>query len=192
MIGFRKLYVFTLCLVFFYGVYKSLKKMQAEPTTFEEEIVKKRGSLPSITFCEDARKVDTFQTFQDVLNGIDQIKYIPNTELYHTGKGVKYEVFDLKNSTVLKEKFKVDFDQVWNFVATVSQFRGGNILICTSLNMSFLGLPSKGRVVLDIKSCSEKRGLRFEKHEPGQSNYNYQFNYDKGYQYYAQAQCLKI
>ena len=40
--------------------------MQAEPTTFEEEIVKKRGSLPSITFCEDARKVDTFQTFQDV------------------------------------------------------------------------------------------------------------------------------
>ena len=192
MIGFRNLYVFTLCLVFFYGVYKSLMKMRAEPTTFEEEIIKKRGSLPSITFCEDTRKVNDFQTMEDVLNAIDQIKYIPNTQLYYTGKGVKYEIWDLKNSTVLKEKFKVDFDQVWNFVATVSQFRGGNIMICTSLNMSFLQLPSKGRVVLDIQSCSEKRGLRFEKHEPDQSNYNYQFNYDKGYQYYRQAQCLKI
>ena len=161
--------------------------MQNEPTTFEERTIKNQGSLPSITFCEDSED-DDFTTMQDILDAMDKIKHKSNAYISFMGKGIDYEKVDLKDSTALSNRFNVTLDDIWSFTATVSQFHVPNIFVCSSANLDFLKVPEQGRVNVNTNSCSEdKFTLRFEKHQPGQSLYNFQFDYNNGYQYYRQG-----
>ena len=85
--------------------------MQSEPTTFEETIIKNHTSLPSITFCVDFWQ-DNFTTFQDILDAIELEKSKANTYFFAYGRNIEWEWIDLKNSSLLKNKFDLSFDEV--------------------------------------------------------------------------------
>ena len=184
MKGLRVVYILFLCCLFFYSVFKSFLKMQSEPTTFEETIIKNYATLPSITFCVDVYE-DNYVTFQDIMDSIEQEKSKNYSSISFHGRTVEYEKIDLKNSSILENRFNVSFDDIWSFMATVSTSAKANILICSSLDLSFIKLPEEGGMILDFKICSEKDfGVKFERHEPHQSFYNYQFDKNNGYQYF--------
>ena len=185
MKGLRVVYIFFLCCLFFYSVFKSFMKMQSEPTTFEETIIKNHATLPDITFCVDTKE-DNFTTFQDIMDGIEREKTNQqNAWITFHGRTVEFEKIDLKNSSLLEKKFNVSFKDIWSIVATVSTSLKANILICSSLDLTFIELPEEGGMILDFKICSDKNfGVRFERHEPHQSFYNYQFDKNNGFQYF--------
>ena len=164
--------------------------MQSEPTTFEETIIKNHTSLPSITFCVDLWE-DNFTTFQDILDTIELEKSKANTYFFAYGRNIDWEWIDLKNSSLLEKKFDLSFDDVWSFMATVSPWSGSKIIICSSLNSRLLKLPAQGEKYyfsVFVDTCLNKTfGIRFERHEPHQSLYNYQFDMTKGYQFFEQG-----
>ena len=104
--------------------------MQSEPTTFEETIIKNYATLPSITFCVDANE-DNFVTFQDIMDSIEQEKSKNYSSISFHGRTVEYEKIDLKNSSILENRFNVSFDDIWSFMATVSTSARANIMICS-------------------------------------------------------------
>ena len=164
--------------------------MQSEPTTFEETIVKNHASLPSITFCVDLDE-DNFTTFQDVMNTIELEKSKTNSWFLTDGRNIDDESIDLKNPAVVGQKFNITLEDLWSFVATVSPFSGSHIIICSILNCGILKVPTQGEkyeITIAIETCLDKDfGTRFERHEPDQSQYNYQFEMNKGYQYFQQG-----
>ena len=165
--------------------------MQSEPTTFEETIIKNHVTLPSITFCIDLME-DSFTTFQDILDQIDMEKNKANSFFVTYGRNVESETVDLKNPVMIGQKLNISFEDLWSFAATVSPFSDSHLIICSSLNLGILKLvPAPGEMYyfyIEIETCLDKNfGMRFERHEPHQSQYNYHFNMNKGYQYFQQG-----
>ena len=161
--------------------------MQSEPTTFEETIIKNHVTLPSITFCADMHE-DYFTTFDDVMDAIELEKSKINTWFHTEGRNIEVEKIDLKNSTLVAQKFNLTFEDLWSFMATVSPFSGSNIIICSSLNFGLMKVPAQGGIYLHIETCHDKNfGVRFERHEPHQSFYNYRFDINNGYQWFRQG-----
>ena len=159
--------------------------MQSEPTTFEETIIVNHATLPSITFCVDTWE-NNFTTFQDIMDAIDLEKDTINTWSSVWGKNIENEYVDLKNASLVKQKFNSTLEDIWRYGATL--YLESNFLICSSLNLDFIKLPSLGRIGVEVKTCLDRNfGLRYERHEAGQSLYNYQFDLNNGYQYYRQG-----
>ena len=161
--------------------------MQSEPTTFEETMINNHATLPSITFCIDYFGKDNFVTMQDISRAIEKVKKRRNAWLFFHGKGIQKVKIDLKNPSLLKSKLNASFQDVWKFMATVSDFSTANIMICSSLNMN-INLPAQGSMRLEFQTCSKQPfNIRFERHEAYQSNLNYQFDKKSGYQYYKKG-----
>ena len=164
--------------------------MQSEPTTFEETIIKNHTNLPSITFCVDLWQ-DNFTSFQDILDAIELEKIKANSLFFAYGRNIEREWIDLKNSSLLDKRFNLSFNDLWSFMATVSPWHGSKIIICSSLNSGLLKLPAQVEkyyfsVFIDV--CLDQIfGVRFERHEPQQSLYNFQFDMNKGYQYFERG-----
>jgi len=111
----KKLYITTLLLGFIYGALKSLLYVLDEPTTFEETVLESgAASFPSLTFCFRQYEADNFTTFSDVMLRLKQLEDDHNVQctLEVWGKGIERQFFDLRNETVLGQKFKV-----WNYFA---------------------------------------------------------------------------
>ena len=161
--------------------------MQSEPTTFEQTIIKNHVSLPSITFCVDTWE-DNFTSFQDIMDAIEQEKYRMNTTWFFAW-GREDDKVDLKNASIVSQKLNSTVDYLWSFGATVSPWHRSSIMICSSLNVGVNTLPlQRGIKMIQIETCQNKEfGMRFERHELGQSLYNYHLDVLKGYQFFRQG-----
>ena len=112
----KNTYVAILVLAFLYSVIRSYMNLLGEPTTFEESISHEVASLPSITFCNRQWSEDSFKTFEDVMDAIEETKKNHFARVQYSGKGmglVFYYV--LTNATILQTKLNLTFDEVWNF-----------------------------------------------------------------------------
>ena len=117
-------------------------KMQSEPTTFEETTINSHATLPSITFCIDYFGKDNFVTMQDILRAIEKAKKRRNAWLFFHGKGIQKVKIDLKNPSLLKSKLNASFQDVWKFMATVSDFSTANIKLLEKISLDALVLKT--------------------------------------------------
>ena len=157
--------------------------MQSEPTTFEETIIKNHVSLPSITFCVDTYE-DNFTSFQDVMDSIEEEKIKKNAWITFYGRDIDSDEIDLKNATIVSQKLNSTIDDIWSFGATVSPYSASSIMICSSLDLSVNAFSfQRGLNQIKTETCLDRPFMiRFERHEPRQSLYNYQFDTYNGYQ----------
>ena len=171
-------------MAFLCAILMSFLQVLKEQTTFEEKILKKRGTLPSLTICEfHYENNQKYKTLQDVMDSIEEKKQnIIASILYQR------ENFDLKNQSILKEKFNTTYDQVWSHSATMFQDEAASIITCTTLNLDFIKKPDNhGTFWLNLTvyrqvshALDNFNNFYLEKHMPGQSLHNYQFDWVDG------------
>ena len=168
-------------MAFLFAILMSFLQVLKEQTTFEEKILKKRGTFPSLTICESYYENNQrHETLQDVMNAIEEKKQnIIASILYQR------ENFDLKNQSTLKEKFNTTYDQVWSYSATMFQDEIASIITCTTLNLDFIKKPDNhGTFWLNLTAFRQIThpldSFYLEKHMPGQSLHNYQFDWVDG------------
>ena len=71
----RTLYFLVLLMAFLCAILMSFLQVLKEQTTFEEKILKKRGTLPSLTICEfHYENNQKYKTLQDVMDSIEEKK----------------------------------------------------------------------------------------------------------------------
>ena len=69
----RRIYIFLLSLAFLYAIIMSYLHIKSD-STFEESIEYNQGTLPSITFCPIEPNKLHFQTFEDIVQAINELK----------------------------------------------------------------------------------------------------------------------
>ena len=183
----KNTYVAILCLAFLYSIIRSYLNVLEEPTTFEETIDYTVTSLPSITFCNRQWTKDNFTTFEDVLKAIEETKKNHWVRVYHIGKGLKdgfYHV--LTNATVLQTQLNLTYDEVWNFTPHMQFAWPKCLIICTTLNLPFIQSPPVQGIYEFLMVLDDKTGggHYIEKHEPGQSLMNYNFDFLQNFELY--------
>ena len=166
---------------FLSAILMSFLQMLKQQTTFEEKTIKNYGTFPSLTICEQpcSCKIDKYKTFDDIMDAIEESK--PNVMA-----SIRYlqNDYDLKNHSVLKEKFGTTYDDTWSHSATIFQDEFATIITCTTLNLDFITKPDNlGAFWLNLTLTGRysKSGFYLEKHMPGQSQHNYQFNWVDGF-----------
>ena len=82
--------------------------------------------------------------------------------------------------TTLSERFNLTFDEVWSFGAALQPDYPYSITICTTINLAFIKAPQQGMLEVWINS-SNSQSFYLEKHESGQSSFNYQLSYLEGF-----------
>ena len=176
----KNTYVAILCLAFSYSVFRSYMNLLDEPTTFEESISHEVASLPSITFCNRQWSEDNFKTFEDVMNAIEETKKNHFVRVQHTGRGLgsKGFYYVLTNATILQTKLNLTFEEVWNFAPHMQSEWPECLIICTTLNLPFITSPPDQGMYEFLMIIDDKTGggHYVEKHEPGQSLMNFNFD----------------
>ena len=166
---------------FFCAILMSFLQMLKEQTTFEEKTIKNHGTFPSLTICEQpcSCRIDKYKTFDDVMNAIEESKPNVKASIRHLQND-----YDLKNHSILRGKFGTTFDNIWSHSATIFQDEFETVIICTTLNLDFITKPDNlGAFWLNLTLTGRyiKSGFYVEKHMPGQSLHNYQFNWVDGF-----------
>ena len=183
----KNTYVAILVLAFLYSVIRSYMNLLDEPTTFEESISHEVASLPSITFCNRQGSEDSFKTFEDVMDAIEETKKNHFARVQYSGKGmglVFYYV--LTNATILQTKLNLTFDEVWNFAPHMQSTGPQSFIICTTLNLPFISSPpDQGLYEIEMIIDDKTGGGHYvEKHEPGQSLLNFDFDFLQNFEIY--------
>ena len=173
----KKLYITTLLLGFIYGALKSLLYVLDEPTTFEETFLESgAASFPSLTFCFRQYEADNFTTFSDVMLRLKQLEDDHNVQctLEVWGKGIERQFFDLRNETVLGQKFKV-----WNYFAMMQSEYLKPLIPCFTVNVPTLKhqLQESFKVRIYMFQTSPK-GYYFTKDEKKQLRHNYEIDWN--------------
>ena len=180
---FRNVYLNVLIIAFIYGVIRSFLNVLEEPTTFEETPRAYNATFPSLTICIRDGSPDNFTTFLDVEKYINDFfveKVDGFIKMY--GLGVKTHIIDLKNSSVVEQKFASDLDYVWEISATLSPFRANPITPCITLNIPHFDPPLQGLYYVALNVINESRHLYFVKHEYKQSRHNYEIDRSMSFQ----------
>ena len=176
----KNAYIAVLCLAFLYSVFMSYLNVLQEPTTFEEYVDHKAASLPSITFCNRQWFEDEFETFEDIMDAINdtQINHYSAQVLY-AGKGLPtWTVIDLTNASMLQSELNLTMDEVWSHGPHMQYDWPNCLIICTTLNLPFIKAPpEQGFIQLVINVEDSTGGSHYvEKHQPGQSLHPFDFD----------------
>ena len=143
----KNVYIAILCLAFLYSMLKSYLNVLDEPTTFEETVVPNAGSMPSLTFCQRDWYNDKFETMEDIMDEIENVKenHVSQAMIYTFGKGTEdHKTYYLKNSSLLSSELNISFDEVWSHSAHMQTCgRPYCLIICTTLNIPFISTPPK-------------------------------------------------
>ena len=179
----KNFYLNALIVAFIYSIIKSFLNVLEEHTTFEETLRAYNATFPSLTICIRDGSPDNFTTFLDLDDYINRFLE-QNVEGYIKmyGLGVKTQVFDLKNSSILKEKLTSDLGYVWEVSAILSSYGAHPITPCITLNVPYLDAPSQGNYFVSLTVKNEPRHLYYVKHEHKQSQHNYEIDRSKSFQ----------
>ena len=179
----RNFYLHVLIIAFIYSIVKSFLNVLEEPTTFEETLIAHNATFPSLTICIRDGRPDNFTTFlnlENYLNTYFEQQIDGYVKKY--GLGVQTEVIDLKNASILAQKFALDLDYVWEISAAISSYGDNPITPCITLNVPFLGAPTQGIHFVSLTVKNESRHLYYVKHEHKQSQHNYEIDRSLSFQ----------
>ena len=139
----RNTFVLILCVLCIYGIIQSALKVMSEPTTFEESIMKNHGTFPSITVCEQeiTRITENYKNFDDILEASYDFEVTADFE--HSGLGVVKEEIDLNDDSALIEKLNITTIDIWSYGATLQYEYPHSIIICKTLDLTFIKSPPK-------------------------------------------------
>ena len=179
---YKKLYISTLFIAFSYGALRSLLYVLDEPTTFDESVLEDgAATFPSLTICFREYELDNFTTFIDVVQRIEQLQNVQNIQcsLEIWGKGIQRQFFDLKNESILVEKFNTTTNNVWLYFAMVQSEWLKPIVPCFTVTLPTLKhrLQESFRVRIYIYQKSAL-GYYFTKHESKQLRHDYEIEWN--------------
>ena len=193
----RQFYIATLFGILLYSLLTSLLYVLEEPTTIEQSSDYEHVAMPSITYCGRQWTPDNFETFEDVMQAINNEKKVGRNyaSLRNHGKGIPVLKVWLNDTSDIRKMIKnepLDLDEIWTYSATIQPDKSNAIIICTTLNLYFLNTPPPSgsiQLKLEMKHNTSKilpgiiaPGFYVEKHEYKQSLHNYDFDRLKNFQ----------
>ena len=176
----KKLYISILMIGFIYGALTSLLYVLEEPTTFEETFLREGvASFPSLTFCFRQYEMDNFTTFSDVKLRLKQLEDVHNIQctLEAWGKGIQRGFFDLRNETILMQKFNSTLEKTWMYFAMIQSEYLKPLIPCFTINVPTLQhqLQESFKIRIYMYQTSTK-GYYFTKDEKKQWRHNYELD----------------
>ena len=145
-------------------------------STFEESIEYNQGTLPSITFCPIEPNKLHFQTFEDIVQAINELKSrILASINYFDGRKV-----NLRNETATNLYLNLSQDDLWNYGVTVRENPPYPFDSCATLDLGFIDQPNQQGDIKVSLIVFANTPIMVEQHEPGQSSYHYRFDWLEG------------
>ena len=145
-------------------------------STFEESIEYNQGTLPSITFCPIEPNKLHFQTFEDIVQAINELKSrILASINFFDGRKV-----NLINETATNLYLNLSQDDLWNYGVTVRENSPYPFDSCATLDLGFIDQPNQQGDIKVSLIVFANTPIMVEQHEPGQSSYHYRFDWLEG------------